>query len=91
MTEKVRDLEIRLRQKDLELNELHDNEFQIKQKFQIEIDQYAQLKKDRDSTIAKLERQLKDRDYDIQQLNLKNKSLDEETRIMQNKLDSQDK
>ena len=55
-----------------------------------EIEQFQDIKKDKEAQIARFERLLSDREYDVKQLAARNKNYEEEIKILNQKIDDQE-
>lgn len=77
--------------KEQEIAQFRINEIQAQQRHQGQIDEITQNKKERESLIGKLEKQIKDRDYEVEKLVGTNRRLEDEVKHMIDKINNQEK
>ena len=77
--------------KEQEIAQFRINEIQAQQRYQGQIDEITQNKKERESLIGKLEKQIKDRNYEVEKLVGTNRRLEDEVKHMIDKINNQEK
>ena len=77
--------------KEQEIAQFRINEIQAQQRYQGQIDEITQNKKERESLIGKLEKQIKDRNYEVEKLMGTNRRLEDEVKHMIDKINNQEK
>lgn len=88
MADRVKELEMQVMTKEQEIAQFRINEIQAQQKNQGQIDEITQNKKERESLIGKLEKQVKDRDYELEKLVGTNRRLEDEVKHLSDKLNN---
>eukprot|EP00347_Sterkiella_histriomuscorum_P020750 403336615 len=90
LQEKISELEVHLSIKIAENTSLVQSEGELKAKYQKEVENYSEMKKEKDTQINRLERLLSDREYDVKQLQLRVINHEDEIKLLNQKIEEQE-